>query len=620
MADCIKLLPDIVANQIKAGEVVESPSSVVKEMVENAIDAGATTVRVNYVNGGRDLIQIIDNGRGMSPTDARMAFECHATSKIATLDDIYALHTFGFRGEALSSIAAVSQVELLTRQEDVEVGTRTLINGGEFISQTPEACPVGAQFLVRNIFYNTPARRKFIDKKEERLGQEIKREFRRVALCHPEVELELLHDGAPLYSLPIANLAERIVDVMGDTMKRHLLEVDVETSIVKIFGYVGRPSVARRGGEHYMFVNGRFFASTMLKRAVLKAYEHLIPDGAEPSFFIYMTVNPERVDVNVHAKKTEVKFADETAIWQILNAAVRETLAKSGAVPLMDFDDSSDIEIPIARQGVVYSAEPRATINDNYNPFTVSLPSDGGRSAMAPNSDFDPSLSVEEFEMPSMDFGVATEDDSSFDFIASDEAEEQYLDLVAESEMHPSNITFLGRNYAMLQLGSRLLLADLMRVRERLFYDSYLVQLGGGHAVSQQLLYPERLTVTAEEYDLLDEYAVDFASLGFDIELVGDGVVEVRGVPAEAVSERVDMALYDMLQILRTPQSAVDARREALAATLARSEAMRRTTFSQGEAERLLVQLCASGNISYTPSGKQIVAELSFDEIETKLG
>ncbi len=620
MSDCIKLLPDIVANQIKAGEVVESPSSVVKEMVENAIDAGATSVTVNYVNGGRDLIQIVDNGRGMSPADARMAFECHATSKIASLDDIYALHTFGFRGEALSSIAAVSQVELLTRPHDSEIGTRTLINGGEFVSQTPVATPAGSQFLVRNIFYNTPARRKFIDKKEERLVQDIKREFRRVALCHPEVSLELMNNGTTIYNLPEAGLAERIVDVMGDAMKRHLLEVDATTTIVKIEGYVGRPSAARRGGEHYMFVNGRFFASTSLKRAVLRAYDKLIPEGAEPSFFIYLTVDAERVDVNVHAKKTEVKFADEEAIWQILNAAVRETLAKSGAVPLMDFEMTECVEIPVAQGGVLYP-EPRATINDNYNPFAADVvPRDIGVSK-AVGHEFDVVDDGSSFggTMPFADMNFAGDDgDTTFDIIDVSE-EEPLLEFEPQSAM-PQAITFVGRRYATMLLGGRLMLVDLVRARERILYDGYMTMLGGGHSVTQQLLYPERLTVTAEEYDLMEEYAVDFAALGFDISPVDSCTVEVYGVPADATSERIDTVIYSLLQTLRTPQSVVEARRESLAATLAHSESLGRERLTQQDAEQIITQLAASGKLSYTPAGKQIMAEITPEDMQSKLG
>lgn len=621
MADCIKLLPDIVANQIKAGEVVESPSSVVKEMMENAIDAGATSVTVNYVNGGRDLLQIIDNGRGMSPADARMAFECHATSKIASLEDIYALHTFGFRGEALSSIAAVSQVELLTRPHDSEIGTRTLINGGEFVSQTPVATPAGSQFLVRNIFYNTPARRKFIDKKEERLVQDIKREFRRVALCHPEVALELMNNGTPIYTLPEAGLAERIVDIMGDAMKRHLLEVDASTSIVKIEGYVGRPSAARRGGEHYMFVNGRFFASTQLKRAVLRAYDKLIPEGAEPSFFLYLTVDADRVDVNVHAKKTEVKFADEEAIWQILNAAVRETLAKSGAVPLMDFETEECVEIPVPQGGVLYP-EPRATINDNYNPFAGDVAPRGiSGGAKAVEHEFDIVGINDNFgAMPFVDLSLGGADDgSTFEIIDVGESE-QFLEFESPELAMPQSITFVGRRYATMLLGGRLMLVDLARARERILYDGYMTMLGGGHSVTQQLLYPERLTVTAEEFDLMEEYAVDFAALGFDIRPVENCTVEVYGVPADASSERIDTAIYSLLQTLRSPQSVVEARREALAATLAHSESLCRERFTQQDAERLIVQLCSAGNISYTPTGKQIMAEITPDEMQTKLG
>ena len=283
MADCIKLLPDIVANQIKAGEVVETPSSVVKEMMENSIDAEATEVTVNYVNGGRDLIQIIDNGRGMSPVDARMAFERHATSKILSLEDIYSLHTFGFRGEALASIAAVAQVELVTRTREDEVGTKTLLNGGEFVSQVPVAAPVGSQFAVRNIFYNTPVRRKFINNNESTLASEIKREFRRVALCHPEVACNLLSNGAPIYQLPASSLVERIVGVMGITAKSNLLEVEVKTTIASINGFVGRPDEAnKRSGKQYMFVNGRYFYSPQLHKAIMKAYDKLIPDKSLP--------------------------------------------------------------------------------------------------------------------------------------------------------------------------------------------------------------------------------------------------------------------------------------------------------------------------------------------------
>ena len=618
MADCIKLLPEIVANQIKAGEVVESPSSVVKEMMENAIDAGATEVTVNYVNGGRDLVQIIDNGRGMSPVDARMAFECHATSKIASLDDIYALHTFGFRGEALSSISAVSQVELITRQADCEVGTQTIINGGEFVSQTPVAAEVGSQFLVRNLFYNTPARRKFINSKESSLSSDIKREFRRVALCHPEVACTLLNNEAPIYSLPVSSLVERIVGIMGNATRRNLLEVDVETSIATVKGYVGRPETARNNSsEQYMFVNGRFFRSPYLNKAVSKAYEKLIPEKGYPTFFLYITVDAERVDVNVHAQKTEVKFADNEAIWQILNAAVRETLAKNGAMPLIDFEAENLVDIPVATTGVRY-AEPRATTKDNYNPFADNYGSEGGSSVKEPNNEWSaiPMIS-EEFDLASsMEFGGgANASDADFDYFESGEGEVQSLGFEVESREEPSSIALCCGRYAVATFSSKVLVVDLARARERLLYNHYATSLQSGHSVSQQLLFPELLTLTEEEYDLVEEYAVDFASLGFDIKAQGANTIEVFGIPADVHTEQLDRAVYDLLQSLKLPQSVVEMRRNALAQTLAHSEAVGKVRFSQEDAERLTLQILASGE-SYTPSGKRIVSAWALSDIK----
>lgn len=617
MADCIKLLPEIVANQIKAGEVVESPSSVVKEMMENAIDAGATEVTVNYVNGGRDLVQIIDNGRGMSPVDARMAFECHATSKIASLDDIYALHTFGFRGEALSSISAVSQVELITRQADCEVGTQTIINGGEFVSQTPVAAEVGSQFLVRNLFYNTPARRKFINSKESSLSSDIKREFRRVALCHPEVSCTLLNNSAPIYSLPASSLVERIVGVMGNATRRNLLEIDVETTIATVKGYVGRPETARNNSsEQYMFVNGRFFRSPYLNKAVTKAYEKLISDRAYPSFFLYITVDPERVDVNVHAQKTEVKFADNEAIWQILNAAVRETLAKNGAMPLIDFETEELVDIPVATTGVQY-AEPRATTKDYYNPFAENYGSESG-DAPSSNNEWSaiPKIAPEFDLASSMEFGGGFKAaDTDFDYLESSEAEEQSFEFGVESHEEPLNISLCGGRYAVATFASKVMLVDLARAREQLLYNHYAASLQSGHSVSQQLLFPEQLTLTEEEYDLVEEYAVDFASLGFDIKSQGANTIEIFGIPADVHTEQLDRAVYDLLQSLKLPQSIMELRRNALAQTLAHSEAVGNIHFTQADAERLTIQILASSEC-YTSTGKRIVSLFPLTDIK----
>jgi DNA mismatch repair protein MutL len=370
MENRIRLLPEIVANQIAAGEVVDNPASAIKEMMENSIDAGATSITVNFRNAGLELIQIVDNGCGMSPMDARMAFDRHATSKIETFDDLYRLQTFGFRGEALASIAAVAQVELRTRQAEDEIGTITIVNGGEFISQTPTMCPVGSQFLVRNLFYTAPARRKFNNDRTKMVNA-IKRVFRQVALCNPQIRFCLMSNDMPIMTLEGGSLQERIIGVVGRHIKTNLLEVDVDTTIVKVQGYVGRPSAAKqKNTEQYLFVNGRYFNSPRIYRAIMKAYEKLIPEKDAPSYFLYLTIDPERIDVNVSPHKTEVHFADAEEVNQIVTAAVRSTLAKSGSVAMMDFDNSVAINIPVlgSSQGAIY-AEPKSTSLTDYNPF-----------------------------------------------------------------------------------------------------------------------------------------------------------------------------------------------------------------------------------------------------------
>ena len=664
MADKIRLLPEVVANQIAAGEVVNRPASVVKEMMENAIDAGATSVKVNFRDGGKDLIQIVDDGCGMSPIDARMAFDRHATSKIGAVEDIYALHTFGFRGEALASIAAVSQVELRTRQAGDEVGTQTEINGGQFAAQNPVMCPVGSQFFVRNLFYNVPARRRFLDKSTTSASQ-IKAEFQRIALCNPQIAFELYANDAPVYTLQAGSLAGRIVDVVGRHIKQNLLEVEADTSIACIEGYIGRPAAAKkRNTEQYLFVNGRFFKSTYLTSAILKAYEKLIPESCQPSYFLYLTLDPGRIDVNVHPQKTEVKFADEEAVWQIVNAAVRETLAKTGAVPLMDFDRDSPVEIPVLQKGAVYS-EPLAMSNSDYNPFREEYIDP---SAPDPNVDFTgfdvpyrdggvvsdsavgglrtggvrsaapsfPQAAAGGFALPGADAGEFEEfesgggfeitpsgggfDDSALDFIPSSAVpEQQRFDMPQRPEF--TDALPLPGGYVAALLGGRFVVVDVRRARERILYEDYLRMLGNGSSVSQQLLFPERLVLSGDEYALLEENAVEFAALGFDIDFCGEGTVEVRGTPADMPADAVDRLLFDLLQAFATPVSLSDVRREKIAGVMARSGATGAgRTLSREEAAALLAQLADTGSFSFSPSGKAITAEITPEDLRAKLG
>ena len=682
MADKIRLLPEVVANQIAAGEVVNRPASVVKEMMENAIDAGARTVKVNFRDGGKDLIQIVDDGSGMSPIDARMAFDRHATSKITSVDDIYALNTFGFRGEALASIAAVAQVELRTRQEGDEVGTQTEINGGQFAGQTPVMCPVGSQFFVRNLFYNVPARRRFLDKSTTSAAQ-IKAEFQRVALCNPGVAFELYANDAPVYTLGTASLAGRIVDVVGRHIKQNLLEIDADTTIARLEGYIGRPAAAkRRNTEQYLFVNGRYFKSSYLTSAIMKAYEKLIPESSSPSYFLYLKIDPSRIDVNVHPQKTEVKFADEEAVWQIINAAVRETLAKTGAVPLMDFDRDGVVEIPVLTKGAVYS-EPRAMSNTEYNPFreeyidpTAPDPnvdftgfdvpyndngqtlSDASGAGFAPRSGAGRSTSRgnlpgglrsagggftlpgtegggDEFTIPSASsdgfedfvsgggFEVASAADfgaSELEFIPSEAADRQQR-LAVEERPEFTDPLPLGGGYLAALLGGRFVVVDVRRARERILYEDYLKMLGCGSSVSQQLLFPERLVLSDDEYALLEENAVEFASLGFDIDFRGEGAIEVKGTPADMPADSVDRMIYDLLQAFTMPVPLADMRREKIAAVMARGSSKNAPrNMSRDEASALLARLVASGNFSFSPSGKAITAEITAEDIRSKLG
>ena len=648
MADRIKLLPEVVANQIAAGEVVNRPSSVVKEMMENAIDAGASTVTVNFVDGGRDLIQIVDDGCGMSPTDARMAFDRHATSKIASVEDIYQLHTFGFRGEALASIAAVAQVELKTRQAGDEFGTQVFINGGEFDKQKPCACSVGSQFFVRNLFYNVPARRRFMEKSTT-LARQIRDEFERVALCNPQIAFKLYNNQAPIYDLDRANLRGRIVDVVGKSIKNNLLEVSAETSLVKIEGFVGRPAAAKKSSyKQFLFVNGRYFKSPYFYKAVMKAYEKLIPAQTQPDIFLYLTIDPERIDVNVHPQKTEVKFSDGEAIWQIINAAVRETLAKTGAVPLMDFDDEGAIDIPVAGASNRVYGEPKAASVEGYNPFREGYTSGAtaGRRSQADLSDFvgeyrpksqresydvwqsDSLVGAENEEFAIVDSGDSFHDfvsseqpqtDDEFEFVESTDAVQQQFEVKDEAQFE--DIITLPETLAAARYRGRLVVVDLRRARERVSFEDYEKMLSGGSSVSQQLLFPEPLVMSNDEVRLLQECMEDLSAIGFDLRVVDECTVEMSGTPADMEGVEIDRLLYDVIHSIAEGDSPVAVRRQRLAAMVAqRRAAAMRGVIGAEQAAALLDRLSKCENVSFAPSGKAIMVEISAGEIRSRLG
>ena len=645
--DRIKLLPEIVANQIAAGEVVNSPSHVVKEMMENSLDAGAKCVRVNFRNGGKELIQIIDDGVGMSAIDARMSFDRHATSKIRTIDDVYSLHTFGFRGEALASIAAVAEVELRTRQEEDEIGTLTTISGGQFQSQTPISCPKGTQFMVRNIFYNVPSRRKFIDGDNARLSSQIKHEFSRVALCNHDVSFELRQNDQPVFMLAPTNRRGRIVDLIGKHIKNNLLDVSVDTSVVRIEGFVGTPAAAkRRNNEQYLFVNGRYFHSTTMQRTILRAYEKLIPEGCMPSFFIYLSVDPDRVDVNVHPQKTTVKFADNDVILEILQAAIRETLAKTGAVPMMDFSSENRVEIPTIGMGRAIYSEPRSATNRSYNPFAEEYIDHTAPIPDVPFTGFDvpydgamPRTSTtlrHGVAAPNINFGG--EDDEEYTIHSSSELNESHIEYgdssreeqtsfdYYESGMGGDTRTFgdvivTPTGYAIATYGSSLVVVSLRRARERLLFEDMLRAMTHGAAPSQRMFFAEELTLSLEEYELMEQHATEFAAMGFEIEYKGEGHIAVMGRPAMLdMALPLDELIYELLHGIENGEMPIDEERARLAELLARrASAGYGKNLRRGDAEELLKRLEQCDNPSFTPSGAPIMAELTAEELRMKL-
>ena len=621
MIDRIKVLPDAVANQIAAGEVVNRPASAVKELMENAVDAGSTSITVNVRDGGKTWIQVVDNGCGMSPTDARLAFDRHATSKISSIDDIYHLHSFGFRGEALASIASVAEVEMKTRQPDNELGTSIRISGSRFEEQQTISCPAGTQFLIKNLFFNVPARRRFL-KDASVEARHITTEFQRVALCNPQIAFTLCNNDNTVYNLTPASLRQRIVQVIGKGIAGNLLDLNVDTSLVKIEGFVGRPSMAKKNNkEQYMFVNGRYFKSPYFHKAVLSAYEKLIPADTQPSYFLYFSIEPQKIDVNVHPTKTEIKFDDEQAIWQIIAAAVRESLGRLGVIPMMDFDSDPSIEIPVLRKGIVYES-PRIDINPDFNPFAESSKTHG-KSGISGNLNSlgSQSKTLGHIE-PNDNFEIESEtlDDSVIEFISGEEATQNEFEI--ESGTLFEGIFRISNRYFASSYGAgNLAIIDVVRAHECILYEKFMLMLGNNSSVCQQLLFPEKLALPEPDRALMREYEEDFSELGFDLGFCDDGSVELRGIPAEFGNVSSIDILHELLITLSEKlDTARDVRLRLMAAVMARKGALGAARpMKDAELDELLSALMNCQNYSYTPTGKPVMLIVSEDEINKRL-
>ena len=634
MSDIIHLLPDSVANQIAAGEVVQRPSSVIKELVENSIDAGATQVQVIVEDAGKSLVQVIDNGKGMSETDARLAFERHATSKISEAKDLFALRTMGFRGEALASIAAVAQVELRTRAADKDLGVSIIIEGSRVVDQQPVNCPVGANFAVKNLFFNIPARRKFLKSNQTELSN-ILTEFERIALAHPETSFSLHSGGAAMMNLPAGNFKQRILGVFGKRLEAKLIPVEVKTTLINISGFVGVPSASRRkNAQQFFFVNGRYMRHPYFAKAVQTAYERLIPDGEQVPFFLNLEVAPEKIDVNIHPTKTEIKFEDETPIWQILLAAVREALGKHGVVPSLEFNTEGRPDIPVFTPGGNDVPAPQIEVNPDYNPFATSPSYLSGKGGGAGGSSYTYN------NKPAVDrhwqnaYAAAFPDKKETDFgdlpdLPADQdapAAQMFQSLPSEEqgEMKKSEtdyFQFRGQ-YIITPVKSGLMLIDQHRAHVRILYDRFMARFADKPSVTQRLLFPQRLTLPPSEAVAFEKMMQDLQSVGFEVSSLGGGDFSVLGTPAGTEGLDASELLQDILQeTLDGKSDAADGIRHLIALTLARRAAMPVGEYLSGaEMSALVDQLFSTGTPNFTPDGQTVLVILAVENIEKLFG
>lgn len=621
MSDIIRLLPDSVANQIAAGEVIQRPASVIKELVENAVDAGAKHIDVLVTDAGKTSIQVIDDGKGMSETDARLAFERHATSKIREASDLFALHTMGFRGEALASIAAVAQVELRTRQQGEELGTSLCISGSKVESQEVVSCSVGSSFTVRNLFFNVPARRKFLKSNQTELSN-ILTEFERIALVNPDISFTLHHNGTEMLNLPAIPLKQRIMGVFGKKINQELLSVEVDTTMVRISGFVGRPETSRKkGARQYFFVNGRYMRHPYFHKSVMDAYEHLIPVGEQVSYFIYFEVDAANIDVNIHPTKTEIKFENEQAVWQILSAAVKETLGKFNAVPSIDFDTEGMPDIPAFENSPYSSLQfPQTSYNPSYNPFNTS-PSSSPSYSRQESKGWEHFYEGLERQTGNAVADVYPEEAMPVEEYTSAEASLPFYGQTGEAtpitEASSQHYQYKGR-YILTSVKSGLMVIDQQRAHIRVLYDRYLEQISSRQGASQGMLFPDIVQFAASEIPVLQEIMEDLSFLGFELTDLGGGSYAINGVPAGIEGLQPVKLVQDMLQTAIEKGCKVKEEVQSiLALSLAKATAIvPGQVLSAEEMNHLVDDFLTSTSPNYTPDGKVALAVIKEDELE----
>ncbi len=623
MSDIISILPDSVANRIAAGEVVSRPAAAVKELLENAIDAKADKILLTIKEGGKSLIQVMDNGKGMSENDSRMCFERHATSKIKDPDDIFRITTKGFRGEALASVAAIAKVELKTRQPESETGVRVLVEGSEFISSEICSTPVGSIISVKNLFFNVPARRKFL-KSDAVESKHILEEFIRVALAHPEIEFDMINNGQTVYKLEKGNLRRRIVGILGSNYNDKLVPVAEETDIIRISGFMVKPEFSRKTrGDQYFFANNRFIKSPYLHHAVEAAFDGLIPKDSYPGYFLFLDLAPEEIDINIHPAKTEVKFSEERTIYHILSSAVKQALGKFNIAPSLDFERETSFDF-VPLKDLSELSVPKIVINTDYNPFNTEnkteKPNNGGFTEPNPReknnlknweSVYAPQF--DQFEIPSPSFSPAENPQEK------KEAEAMFPSEENDDFLRSSYFQMEGR-YLVTSIKSGLVVIDQHRAHERVIFERLIKNSETGKSHCQQLLFPETIDFNPADLELITEIREELAALGFDLELFGGNTVIVRGIPTGLTENNCRELLEEMLEKIKHQSADVKSDKHlAVVRSLADRMAVKYgTRLGKAEAESLIADLFSCSNPYSSPSGKPTLLTLSLQELNDK--
>jgi len=601
MPDVIKLLPDSVANQIAAGEVIQRPASVVKELVENSVDAGGKSITVIIKDSGKTLIQVIDDGDGMSETDARLSFERHATSKITTAQDLFSITTKGFRGEALASIAAVAMVELKTRKKESDAGTVIVISGSKVETQEPCSCPVGSSFSVKNLYFNIPARRKFL-KSDNTEIRHIVNEFQKIVIAHPDIRFSLYHNESEIYNLMAGNLRQRIIGVFGKQINQDLITLETNTSLINIKGFIGKPENARRTyGEQFFLVNNRFMKHPYFHKAIVEAYMNILPSEAIPSYFIFMEADPASIDINIHPTKTEIKFEDERSIWKILMASVREALGRFNIVPSLDFENEGLIEIPVKSFSDNVPEQPKIEINTQYNPFE-SEERINGRPGFIDRFERENTSNWEKL-YTSLEKG----DDDPLSFEKIHESERKFFQI--------------KNKYIACPVKSGLMLIDQKRAHERVLYERFLECLSNNRTVSQSDMFPVTSELNPSDYFVLKEIEKELELLGFNIQYSGNNKIIINGRPSGSEGsdplEMLEILLEDYKNTQADPSKGA---KEKIAAAMAVASAIPYgKTLNLNEMENLFDTLFACKSPNYSPKGRPVINIITLDEIDKRI-